>query len=356
MICRPRRILALFLLAVMPTLCAPPKKKIIITGATADVVKELQEVAPDAEIVSLLPARSQTFTRLQGGVPRTPQDREEMSRQVADADAFIGMPNQEILKAAKKLRWVQASGAGVETLRFPELIDSDIVLTNLQKIASPGIADHAMGMLLALTRQLVYHISARTQAGARAPVDALELQGMTGVIIGVGGVGSSVAVRAWASGMKLIGVDPRDISPTPFIQRAVYPDRLDSVLPEADVVFVCAPDTPESRNMMGQRQFDLMKKGSYFIAVSRGTLYNMDALVSVLASGKLAGAGVDVTNPEPLPRDHPLRKFENVIITPHMATRSQNEGRRQIELLKENISRFLKGEPLKYVVDKHKGY
>ena len=348
--------LALLLMATAPLLLA--QKKIIITGATDDVVKELQSVTADAKIVSLLPSGT-VFTRLPGNAPRTAQQREEMLREVADADAYIGMPTQEILKAAKKLKWVQASSAGVEALRFPELINSDIVLTNLQKVASPSIADQAMGMLLALTRQLTYFISARAQSTAAAglpPNYPLELQGMTGVIIGVGGIGSQVAVRAWASGMKLIGVDPREISPTPFIQRAVSPDQLDSVLPEADVVFVCAPDTGQSRNMMGQRQFDLMKKGSFFIAVSRGTLYNTDALVAALASGKLAGAGLDVTNPEPLPRDHPLRKMDNVIITPHTATRSQNEGRRQIDLMKENISRFVKGEQLKNVVDKEKGY
>jgi phosphoglycerate dehydrogenase-like enzyme len=156
--------------------------------------------------------------------------------------------------------------------------------------------------------------------------------------------------------MKVIGVDPRDISPTPFVERTVYPDRLDSVLPEADVVFICAPDTPASRGMMGPKQFGLMKQGSYFIAVSRGRLYDMDALVNALKSGKLAGACVDVTNPEPLPKGHPLWKFENVIITPHIATRSQDELRRQIDVVKENIARFVNGEPLKYVVDKRKGY
>ena len=136
----------------------------------------------------------------------------------------------------------------------------------------------------------------------------------------------------------------------------MFPDRLDSVLPLADVVFICAPATAESKGMFGARQFELMKPNSFFIAVSRGMLYNLDALVQALASKRLAGAGVDVTEPEPLPPGHPLWRFDNVIITPHIATQSDGEAPRQMELLKENLARFAKGERLRNVVDKEKGF
>ncbi len=348
--------LSLPLLLVAPLLLAQ-QKKIVVTGMSDAVVQELREACPAARIVSVLPARPERFVRMSPGSPRTDAEREQLYRELEDADGFVGSPRLDVIKAAKKLKWVQVANAGVEAYGYPELVDSDIVVTNFQKVASQAIADHAMAMLLALTRELTYYIANRPQETWGKPeIKARDLQGSTAVVIGVGGIGSNVAVRAWAAGMKVIGVDPRDINPSPFVQRTVYPDRLDSVLPEADVVFVSAPDTPASRNMMGPKQFALMKQGSYFIAVSRGRLYDMDALVNALESGKLAGAGVDVTNPEPLPKGHPLWKFENVVITPHIATRSQDELRKQIDVVKENITRFVNGDPLKYVVDKRKGF
>jgi phosphoglycerate dehydrogenase-like enzyme len=128
------------------------------------------------------------------------------------------------------------------------------------------------------------------------------------------------------------------------------------VLPQADVVFVSAPHTPQSENMMGPRQFELVKKGSYFIAVSRGKLYDTGALVKALDSQHIAGAGLDVTNPEPLPKGHALWKFDNVIITPHVASQAPGSHRRRINVIRENIGRFARGETMLNVVDKEKGY
>jgi len=176
------------------------------------------------------------------------------------------------------------------------------------------------------------------------------------VVIGVGGIGSQIAQRAHAFGLTVIGVDPKDMPFNPYVSRMVYPDQLDTVLPQADVVFISAPLTPESEGMMGPRQFELLKTGAYFIVVSRGKLYDTGALVKALDSRRLAGAGLDVTNPEPLPKGHPLWRFENVIITPHIAGHSDNVEARRIALIKENIARFVNGQPLLNVVDKAKGY
>jgi phosphoglycerate dehydrogenase-like enzyme len=176
------------------------------------------------------------------------------------------------------------------------------------------------------------------------------------VVFGVGGIGTQIAVRANAFGMRVIGVDVRDMPYVPFLEKSVRPDRLDTVLPEADVVFVSAPHTPETEKTFKARQFALMKDNSFFIAVSRGKLYDAEALAQALANKHLAGAGVDVTDPEPLPKGHALWKFDNVIITPHIAGRSDREHRRYIELYKENLQRFANGEPLLHVVDKQKGF
>jgi len=142
----------------------------------------------------------------------------------------------------------------------------------------------------------------------------------------------------------------------PFLAKTVAPDRLDSVLPSADVVFIAAPLTQQTEGMMGARQFDLMKQNSYFIAISRGRLYDMDGLVKALDEKRLAGAGVDVTNPEPLPKGHALWNFPNAIITPHVAGLSDVEYTRDEELFIENLRRFAANEPLLNVVDKEKGY
>ena len=326
----------LFTFAAASLLCGA-SKKIVVVGMEPDAIRDMQSVSSDVSVVAA--------------------DRKDMLQQVVDADAIFGTISPELFKADKKLKWVQIYSAGVETYRFPEFINSNVVLTNCKIIQGPEIADHALAMLLALTRNLNYLIPARTkEEWPRGEFHPLELRGKTAVIIGVGGIGQQIAQRASAFGMKIIGVDPKEIPLNPYISKTVPPDRLDTVIPQADVVFVSAPHTPESQGMMGAKQFELMKKGSFFIAVSRGKLYSTEALVKALDSRQIAGAGLDVTNPEPLPKGHALWKFENVIITPHIAGQSDGIQARRMELIKENIARFSKGEPLLNVVDKVKGY
>jgi phosphoglycerate dehydrogenase-like enzyme len=263
-----------------------------------------------------------------------------------------------MLQSAKKLRWIQTVSAGVDGMRWPELIDSSIVLTNAKIVMGPNIADHSFALLLALTRGIGRAAAERTQESwSREPYfGSVELAGKTAVIVGVGGIGMQIAQRARGFGMGVIGVDPKDIPLTPLLDKVVTPDRLDEVLPQADVVFVSAPLTVESKGMIGDRQFGLMKKKSYFVAVSRGGLYQTPALVKALDSGHLAGAGLDVTDPEPLPKGHALWKFPNVVITPHTAGQGDLMPKRRMEMFKENIRRFLDGRPMLNVVDKAKGY
>ena len=282
---------------------------------------------------------------------------QQLTTEVAEADAVIGGISRELFPGAKKLKWVQSYSAGVENYNWKEFVDSPVLLTNCKIVQGPNIADHAFAMLLALTRGLNFFLADKEkQEWNRDAHELQELPGMTAVIIGVGGIGTQIAQRAHAFGMKVIGVDPKDIAPGVTVSRMVTPDRLDTVLPEADVVFVSAPLTAESRHMVGARQFDLMKKDSYFIAVSRGGLYDTNALVKALDGKKLAGAGLDVTEPEPLPRNHTLWKFPNVVITPHVAGNSPGSWDRRRDVVRENIVRFVRNEPLRNLVDKKKGY
>jgi len=286
---------------------------------------------------------------------------EELNRAMPDADAVIGGVNAEQFAAAKKLKWVQATSAGVEAYSFwPEFRASAVELTNCKVVQGPTIGDHAFALLLALTRGLYEYIPERQDQNWRsrtqAPKGMTELPGMTAVIVGMGGIGTQIAQRAHGFGMNVIGVDPKDIPVSVFAPTIVPPDRLDEVLPKADVVFISAPLTPESERMIGSKQFDLMKQGAYFVAVSRGRLYDKGALVKALDSQKLAGAGLDVTDPEPLPKGDALWEFSNVVITPHVASASQGSNMRRVDVITDNIGRFARGEPLTHVVDKQKGY
>jgi phosphoglycerate dehydrogenase-like enzyme len=322
---------------------AEPKKVVVTTAGTyysrfgPAELGELRAAAPDLKIVAPEPSR--------------------IMEELADADGVIGTITPEMIRVGKKLKWVQVGVAGVERFLSPELVKSEITLTNCKILQGPEIADHAMAMLLALTRQINRAVAMRTlEEWPTRDYQPIELQGRTAVVVGVGGIGMQIAVRAHAFGMRVLGVDARDMPYLPFLQTCVRPDRLDTVLREADVVFVAAPHTPETEKMLGARQLELMKPGSYFIAVSRGKLYDAEALAKAVERRHLAGAGLDVTDPEPLPKGHPLWKLENVIITPHVAGRSDREHERYMALFKENLKRFSAGEPLLNVVDKQKGY
>ena len=342
-----RLVISILLLAI-PALAAD--KKIVLQASSAQ-----SWVSNDSALVRY---RAAAGTGTDIVVVRS---RAEFTREVGDADAIIGGITKEDFPAAKKLKWVQAISAGVEAYSFwPEFVKSDVQLTNCKVVQGPTIADHAFAMLLALTRGLNEYIPNRTkrQWGNRtnAPENMTELPGMTAVIVGAGGIGTQIAQRANGFGMKVIGVDPRDMPVSNFFSEIVPPDRLDEVLPKADVVFISAPLTPQSERMIASRQFDLMKQGAYFIAVSRGRLYDKQALVKALDSKKLSGAGLDVTDPEPLPAEDSLWNFPNVVITPHVASAAEGSNQRRISVIEDNIRRFAHGAALTHVVDKAKGY
>ncbi len=331
----------IFSLGICALSLSAQTKKIVVIMPDPDILRELQNASPKVRIV--------------------PVTSQNAMQEIADADAFIGNITPEQVRAGKNLKWVGVMSAGVENVLFKsggnDLRDSKIVLTNNKVVQGPEIADHALAMLLALSRNLPAFWAAKQQERLQArPYPGIELKGRTAVVIGMGGIGMQIAIRAWAFGMTVIGVDPEDKPFTPMVKRFVKPDQLDAVLPEADVVFISAPHTPLSDKMMGAKEFGLMKKGSYFIAVSRGGIYDLNALVKALDEQKLAGAGVDVTDPEPLPPGHPLWKFPNTIITPHLAGRSDKDRARMVGTIKENIQRFADGKPLINVVDKQKGY
>ncbi len=318
------------------------KVRVLVPSVYASELADLADQYPDLELVSAASPG-------------------EIGSLVQTCEAAVGVWSsyaEALVPGIGKLRWVQSSSAGVEGfLRVPELAASDIVLTNAKIIQGPEIADHAMALLLNLTRDIKgFNERMATGWNRQSRLPLVELRGKTMLIIGLGGIGTQVAERAAAFGMRVIATDPKDI---PYVNSVEYvgkSDELDALLPRADVVVVCAPRTPRTEGMLGPGQFALMRDGVYVVNVSRGALIQTEALVEALSSGKVRAAGLDVTEPEPLPPDHPLWKMPNVTITPHIAGGSDQIQARRIELFRDNIARFVQGLPLRNVVDKGAGY
>ncbi len=280
---------------------------------------------------------------------------------VADADALIGFCNPALLAAGQRLRWVQLYTAGTGIcLQTDDVIRRGILLTNMQRISGPGIAEHALGMLMAFTRGLNLWLPRQQEADWNPGVFPLrqmwELEGRTMLIVGLGGIGTALAERAHGLGMRVIATRASDAARPAFVDYVGKPDELLTLAAEADVVVNCAPLLPATTAIFNRQFFGAMKRGGYFINVGRGRSVVQDDLVAALKSGQLAGAGLDVTEPEPLPPDHPLWQLPNVIITPHIAAMSDRVFGRVALLARENLRRYVAGEPMLSVVDPERGY
>lgn len=278
--------------------------------------------------------------------------------QAQGADVFYA--TADFLRAATNLRWVQAGSAGVDRfLSVPELRERDeVVLTNARAVHGPVIAEHTFAMLLSLTRGLSAARDAqregrwvRESAGER-----LALDGRTMLVVGLGGIGGEIAKRAHGFGMRVIATRRGSDAAPDYVERVGRPDDLLAMLPEADVVAIAVPLTSETEGLFDERAFAAMKKGSILLNIARGKVVKTEALMQALSNGTLAGAGLDVTDPEPLPTGHPLWSMPNVVITAHVAGDAALTEQRAEQLSRENFRRFGAGEPLVNVVDKRAGY
>ena len=279
-----------------------------------------------------------------------------------EAGAIIGYCSEELFAAAPHLSWVQIYSAGAERcLASAPFSSNGIVLTNGQKMSSPVIAEHAIAMLLNLTRNLsAFSDDMEKGEWRRSPqyTDRMTpIAGKTMLVLGLGGIGTEIARRGAALGMRVIGTRNSSREGPDFVDYVGLADEMISLAAEADVIVNALPLTDTTRGLLDAEFFapDVLKRQPYFINVGRGATVDTDALLSALDSGVLAGAGLDVTDPEPLPPDHPLWQSERVLITPHVSSRGSNTDRRQT-LARENILRFLAGDALFNVVDPDKGY
>ena len=272
----------------------------------------------------------------------------------------MGACSPAILDAGKSIRWVQVYNAGVEgCVSVPALRERDILVTNMQRIMGPVIAEHAIAMMLALTRRLDAFIPAQREHAWRpqAAEGRLTLvEGKTMLVVGLGGIGSEIARRGHALGMRVIATRASGRTGPDFVSYVGLPDELLKLASEADVVVKATPLTPQTTGIFDAEFFAKMKPTAYFINIARGKSVVTSALVDALESGKIAGAGLDVTEPEPLPADHPLWKFSNVIITPHVAGRSHLGFSAQMDVVVENVKRYVAGDRMLSVVDLSRGY
>ncbi len=300
------------------------------------------------------------------------RDEQEALESIEMADAFFGRLTPELLSRAKQLRWVQCPTASLEHYVFPALVEHPLQLTNMRGLFSDVIADHVFGYVLCFARNLHRYIRQQAEQnwnpiggeesrvgfvsgpGQVSPMDVAHrhLSDQTLGVVGLGAIGSEIAVRANAFGMRVLAMDPSPQDSPARIDEIFAANDLERMLDQSDYVVVAAPHTPHTEGMFRRAQFQAMNRDAYFINIGRGAIVSLDDLNAALEADEIAGAALDVFEVEPLPPEHPLWKRENVIITPHVAGASPRIAERHLAVFLDNLDRFVHSQPLKNVANK----
>ena len=290
-------------------------------------------------------------------------DYDKLPQELPDTDIFVGYSlRAKQLQDARKLKWLHSTAAGVAQLMYPELRDSGILVTNPSGVFSVPMAEHTMGLLLALARN--FPDSVRQQDRAiwsqqelwDKPQHLAEVNGQVLLIVGYGSIGRELAKRAKAFEMRVWGVTRSGGGDGHDVEKIFSSAQWHEALPEADYLVVAAPETPETRHLIGAKEIAKMKRGARLINVGRGSLLDEKELVSALEKGALGGAAIDVAETEPLPPDSPLWKARNLFITPHTSALSDRLWPRQTALLVALVERWFEGGEMFNCVDLARGY
>lgn len=289
--------------------------------------------------------------------------RDEFRRELREAEVVYGGLSGADLDFAPKVKWMHAGGAGMEGMD-PKIKASSLVITNYARTFAHGISETAIGLLLALSRGLVkyylpqfYLKKTNNPMGSPKSDHHVELVGRTMGIVGMGGIGSMIARRAhFGLDMRIIGIDAKPMPKPEYVAELHDPGYFLKMVPQVDVLVAAAPHTPQTERMFNEQVFRSMKKTAYFIAMSRGALFDDMALVKALKGGWIAGAGLDVFPKEPVPAGHPIFDCDNVILSAHTSGWSPDRQVRLIDVFADNVRRYAAGLPLVSVVDKEKGY
>jgi len=291
-------------------------------------------------------------------------DRDAIRRLLPEADAaFTPFVDRDIFPAATRLRWVQSPAVGVGSLMFPELLASPVVVTSARGIRARAMAEHVLGVTIALARKLP--IAIRAQVEHRwaqeqlegAAVDIRTLRGQRLGLVGLGAIGVELVKIAAPFGFRITAIRRRTNEPRPEGVDEVWPpERLHDLVAQSDVVVLAAPHTPETRRLIGKAELDRIKRGALLVNIARGKLVDDDAVIAALGDGRLGGAALDVFTTEPLPSNSPYWDLPNVIVTPHTSGAMQDYWTPLVALFSDNLRRFERGESLRNVVDKVAGY
>ena len=321
----------------------PEKIHIVLRGADAAAramqLQAAQEAVGDVELVQIAYPISDDI--------------------IENAEVLIARCTPRIVLEADNLRWLQDSRHGVNSCMIPEIQDKPFLITNAQHASGPPMADHVIAMVTMLTRGLHNFYSLQSQGvWKERPIEfpMLELSGKIMLIVGLGGVGTEVARRAHGLGMRVIGIRRSSREGPEFVEYVGLSDEVYELSGKADVIVNALPLTPETRDLFDRKFFDAAKRGVYFVSVGRGESTVTEDLIAALKDGRVTAAGLDVTDPEPLPAGHELWSLPNVIITPHVsATTDQGRWRRWTITL-ENLRRYVNGDKMLNVVDVAQGY
>lgn len=316
-----------------------PPRIVLVDTSLKELLPRLKQAAPGAKVI---------------------ETRSASSAEIAAADAAIGVCSAQVLAKATQLQWIQWPAAGVERcVHEPLVAERHILLTNLQRTMGASMAEHVMGMMLELSRHLDYFLKAQLKAhwaqDDRRPQIA-DLDGKTVLVVGLGGIGTEVARRAHAFGMRVIATRASGRTGPDFVSYVGLPDELLKLAKEADFVVNCLPLTPQTTGIFNKNFFAALRPGTYFLSVGRGRSTVTADLIAALKSGRVAGAGLDVVDPEPLPTASPLWRAPNVIITPHVSADTALADEQRNAVIVENLRRYTAGEPMLSVVDVERGY
>jgi len=288
---------------------------------------------------------------------------EGMDREILDSEIVLAWSvRSEQIKSARKLRWIHSPAAAVHQLIFPELVHSDVTLTNAREVHGPVVAEHVIALIFALAKKIPQSVRfQQTRTWAQQQVwdefpHPSEIAGATVGLVGLGSIGREVVKRASALGMRVIAVREHPEKGSDGAEQIFSPAQLDDLLRQSDYVVLAAPVTTATRALIDAARLAKMKPSAFLINVGRGPLVDEAALADALRLKQIAGAALDVFSQEPLPPDSQLWELPNLLITPHTAALTEKLWERHYTLFSENLRRYLNREALVGIVDKQKGY
>ncbi|MGH7332908.1 MAG: D-2-hydroxyacid dehydrogenase [Candidatus Rokuibacteriota bacterium] len=283
-------------------------------------------------------------------------DREGLQQALETAEILIGweFARQDLRGSAPRLGWIHLTGAGLEHVAPLDWVPEGVVITNNSGVHGPKAGEYAAMAILMLNNRIPFHVTNQSRAHWEQAFPA-PVAGKTLLIVGVGEMGRAAAARAKQLGMRVLGIR-RGGQPRRHVDRMAGPAAIDRMLPAADVVLVTAPLTPRTRGLIGRRQLELMKPGAGLINMGRAGVVDYAALAEKLKTGELSGAILDVFDPEPLPPSSPLWRTPNLIMTPHCSSDAPDYADRTLDLVFDNVRRYLARRPLRNEVDRHLWY